>query len=140
MLFQYPPNTFNRVVFAMIRGIICQAHIDLFALCKLNNSLDELGTVTTILRTIIGINYNRMRINLLFYSRPQVLQGIYHKISRDAAGRKIKVIFINLWNKDAKKFDDCDRFKIMIGSSGAMSIISTSGIRTNFNRCFGINA
>ena len=102
MLFQYPPNTFNRVVFAMIRGIVCQRHVDLFVLRELNYSLDELGTMTTVFRTIIGINYNRMRINLLFYSRPQVLQSIYHKISRDAAGCKIKVIFINLWNKDAK--------------------------------------
>ena len=47
------PQHADRVVLAVIGGIICQAHGEVIALGKLHEALHELGTPTVALRAIV---------------------------------------------------------------------------------------
>ena len=83
MIFQYSPNAFYRVVFAMIGRIVGQLDINRLASGELNDPLDELSSAATIFWPVASVDYYRVQIGLIFKCPPQVLYGIYHKIRSD---------------------------------------------------------
>ena len=70
MIFQYSPNAFYRVVFAMIGRIVGQLAINRLASGELNDPLDELSSAATIFWPVVSVDYYRVQIGLIFKCPP----------------------------------------------------------------------
>ncbi len=95
MLFENPPTAFNRVVFAVIRWIICETDIDVILLDKFQQTLHELGAPTVVLWSIIQIENERGNLRkALSDALPPIDQTIYQTITGHFGGHPIEKDFI----------------------------------------------
>ena len=105
---------------------------------KLHKSLDKLGTMALILRSVIHVEHQGMGLKSRVKLRPQILQPIDNKIGRNRAGGQKEPDIGRGGEQAAKQAQFALRRKIMIDSGGWTTIIPTSGIRAKANGRLGI--
>lgn len=138
MIFQNTPHAFNRVIFAMIRGIIGQFQVDILRSGKVHQTLDELRSAALSFRSIIHIQDEGMGPKSSAQLRPEALQAIHNEIGSHDTVCKIEPHIIGGRQQHPKQLQGCLRGEIMIAGDHMSAIPAPTGIGTESNRGLGV--
>ena len=140
MVLQNAPTALNRIILAVIRWVIGQAHGESRLLHEVDHALHELGASAMVLWSIIEIEYQHADVpKALAHRFPPALQAIDHAITRDFGGNAIQKQFIHARQEDADRRDGRGGLKVMVGRRRWDAALPTPRKRTNFDRRFRVH-
>ena len=111
VLLHDPPPPFDRIVFAVIRGVIGQADRELRGLGEGHEPVEKLGAMAVILWPVIQVDHQGLDLlKAVSHAVPPLLQHIDRTITGDFGGDTSHKQFIRLGHQDAHRSQGGPRF------------------------------
>jgi len=104
VVLQHAPASLDRIVFAVIRRVVGQAHADLVFVCKLNDALDELCPSTAVLWSVVLVEEQRVdteESNLV--GGPPPVETVYDAVACDLGVHQCDMQFVILGQEDPRR-------------------------------------
>ncbi len=139
VLFQYTPDPFNRIVFAVVGRIVGEVSMNLKGINELSHALHELGAAAVVFRTIVLVDEQGLDPGkACSHQRPEITQAIDNEIAGDPACREVQIEFPVLGQEDAIRRHLFIRFEIVVKGSDFHPRLPPAREPTNWDHGFGV--
>ena len=141
MLFQSSPTAFNRVVFAVIRGVIRQHQGDACLGSELHQTRQKLSAATVALGSIVEIEEKRPDLwEPGFVGLPPLMKNVRQAIAGHLGSHGIQRQFIVLGEQHSHGRYHRFGMKVMVSGVDFHTVLALTAIRSDLDRCLGIHA
>jgi len=141
VVFQYSPNALNRVVLAVIRGVVGQGNGYSCRVCEVDDAFDKPSPSTLDLGSVVQVDHQAFHVLIACAQhRPRVLQAVHDQVGRAAALVEEEEVLIVLGYEQAEKLEYAEWREVMIAGYVATPIQATTRERPHLDRRLCINA
>jgi len=140
MVFQDAPAAFNRVVLAMVRGVIGETHGHPILLHNIDDSPHKLGAAALILRTVIEIDHQGGQSRKSLANRlPPLGEPIHQAVAGHFRGHPLDKQFLQRGEEDAHRGDRRHRLKIVVSGCDVGPRLPTAREGADLDGGFGVH-
>jgi hypothetical protein len=140
VVFQNAPTTFNRIVLAVVRGIVGQVDGELIPDSKSHEASHKLSPSAVVFGTIIQIENQGIDMGqAVTDTQPPVFEAVDQTIGGDFRGHHIQKQVVKLGEKNPDGRERSTGFEVVIGGLDRNPTFSPPRERTDFDGGFGIH-